>query len=79
MLAYLAPYAQDMAAFAANGAQVVTASGLNAGRFLLVIDQGSFTGDAVTTKVHNAYPPPGGATDPKPFTGSVPRVVEDPN
>jgi len=79
MLAYLAPYARDIAAFAANGAQVVTASGLNAGRFLLVIDQGSFTGDAVTTKVHNAYPPPGGATDPKPFTGSVPRVVEDPN
>jgi phospholipid/cholesterol/gamma-HCH transport system substrate-binding protein len=79
MLAYLAPYAQDIAAFAANGAQVVTASGLNAGRFLLVIDQGSFTGDAVTTKARNAYPPPGGATDPRPFTGSVPRVVEDPN
>ena len=79
MLAYLAPYAKDTAAFAANGAQVVTASGLNAGRFLLVIDAGSFTGDAVTTKVRNAYPPAGGATDPKPFTGSVPRVVEDPN
>ena len=79
MLAYLAPYARDIGAFAASGAQVVTASGLNAGRFLLVIDQGSFTGDAVTTKVRNAYPPAGGATDPKPFTGSVPRVVEDPN
>ena len=57
----------------------MTASGLHAGRFLLVIDQGSFTGDAVTTKVHNAYPPPGGATDPKRFTGGVPRVPEDPN
>ena len=79
MLAYMAPYARDVAAFAANGAQVVTASGLNAGRFLLVIDAGSFTGDAVGTKVRNAYPPAGGATDPKPFTGSVPRVVEDPN
>ncbi len=79
MLAFLTPYAKDVAAFAANAAQVVTASGLNAGRFLLVIDAGSFTGDAVTTKVHNAYPPAGGATDPKPFTGSVPRVPEDPN
>ena len=79
MLAYLTPYAQDVAAFAANAAQVVTASGLNAGRFLLVLDAGSFTGDAVTTKVHNAYPPAGGATDPKPFTGKVPRVPEDPN
>ena len=79
MLAYLAPYAKDIAAFAANGAQVVQASGLNAGRFLLVIDAGSFTGDAVTTKVRNAYPPDGGATNPKPFTGTVPRVVEDPN
>jgi phospholipid/cholesterol/gamma-HCH transport system substrate-binding protein len=79
MLAYLAPYARDIGAFAANAAQVVTASGLNAGRFLLVIDAGSFTGDAVTSKVHNAYPPAGGATNPKPFSGSVPRVPEDPN
>jgi phospholipid/cholesterol/gamma-HCH transport system substrate-binding protein len=79
MLAYMAPYAKDSAAFVANGAQVVTASGLNAGRFLLVIDAGSFTGDAVTTKVHNAYPPAGGANDPEPFTGTVPRVPEDPN
>jgi phospholipid/cholesterol/gamma-HCH transport system substrate-binding protein len=79
MLAYLAPYAKDAAAFAANAAQVVTASGLNAGRFLLVIDTGSFSGDAVSTKAHNAYPPPGGATDPKPFSGTVPRVPEDPN
>jgi phospholipid/cholesterol/gamma-HCH transport system substrate-binding protein len=79
MLAYLAPYAKDVAAFAANAAQVVTASGLDAGRFLLVIDAGSFTGDAVTSKVRNAYPPPGGATDPKPFSGTVPRVLEDPN
>ena len=79
MLAYLTPYATDIAAFFANAAQVMTASGLNAGRFLLVIDAGSFTGDAVTTKVHNAYPPAGGATDPKPFTGTVPRVPEDPN
>ena len=80
MLAYMTPYATDIAAFAANGAQVVTAAGgLNAGRFLLVIDAGSFTGDAVGTKVRNAYPPAGGATDPKPFTGTVPRVVEDPH
>jgi phospholipid/cholesterol/gamma-HCH transport system substrate-binding protein len=79
MLAYLAPYARDAAAFAANAAQVVTASGLNAGRFLMVIDAGSFTGDAVTSKVHNAYPPAGGATDPKPFAGTVPRVPEDPH
>ena len=79
MLAYLAPYARDVAAFAANAAQVMTASGLNAGRFLLIIDAGSFTGDAVSTKVHNAYPPPGGATDPEPFTGTVPRVPEDPH
>ena len=79
MLAYLAPYAMDAAAFAANAAQVVTASGLNAGRFLMVIDAGSFTGDAVTTKVRNAYPPAGGAIDPKPFTGTVPRVREDPH
>src|SRR6185295_7725179 len=79
MLAYLAPYAKDVASFAANAAQVVTASGLNAGRFLLVIDVGSFTGDAVSTKEHNAYPPGGGATDPKPFSGTVPRVPEDPN
>lgn len=79
MLAYLAPYARDATAFFANAAQVVTASGLNAGRFLLVVDQGSFTGDAVTTKARNAYPPPGGANDPKPFTGVVPRVPEDPN
>ena len=79
MLAYLTPYARDVAAFAANAAQVVTASGLNAGRFLLVIDAGSLTGDLVATKDHNPYPPAGGATDPKPFTGTVPRVVEDPN
>ena len=79
MLAYLTPYAKDIASFAANAAQVVTASGLNAGRFLLVIDTGSFSGDAVSTKAHNAYPPPGGATDPKPFSGTVPRVPEDPN
>jgi phospholipid/cholesterol/gamma-HCH transport system substrate-binding protein len=79
MLAYLAPYAKDAAAFAANAAQVVTASGLKAGRFLLVIDTGSFTGDAVSSKVHNAYPPAGGATNPEPFSGSVPRVPEDPN
>jgi phospholipid/cholesterol/gamma-HCH transport system substrate-binding protein len=79
MLAYLTPYAHDIASFAANAAQVVTASGLRAGRFLLVIDVGSFTGDAVTTKVHNAYPPAKGATDPKPFSGTVPRVPEDPN
>jgi phospholipid/cholesterol/gamma-HCH transport system substrate-binding protein len=81
MLAYLAPYAKDAAAFAANAAQVVTASGLKpaAGRFLLVIDAGSLTGDAVRTKEHNAYPPAGGATNPKPFSGSVPRVPEDPN
>lgn len=79
MLAYLAPYAKDIGAFAANAAQVVTASGLNAGRFLAVIDFGSFTGDAVTSKARNAYPPAGGATNPKPFTGTVPRVPEDPN
>ncbi|MEW6474464.1 MAG: MlaD family protein [Actinomycetota bacterium] len=79
MLAYLAPYAHDIGAFAANAAQVVTASGLDAGRFLLVIDAGSFTGDAVSTKVHNAYPPAGGATNPQPFSGTVPRVPEDPN
>jgi phospholipid/cholesterol/gamma-HCH transport system substrate-binding protein len=79
MLAYLAPYAKDAAAFAANAAQVVTASGLDAGRFLLVIDTGSFTGDVVTSKVHNAYPPAGGATNPKPFAGTVPRVPEDPH
>jgi phospholipid/cholesterol/gamma-HCH transport system substrate-binding protein len=79
MLAYLAPYAKDAAAFAANAAQVVTASGLDAGRFLLVIDTGSFTGDVVTSKVRNAYPPAGGATNPKPFAGAVPRVPEDPN
>lgn len=79
MLAYLTPYAQDIASFTANAAQVVTASGLNAGRFLVVIDVGSFTGDAVTTKAHNAYPPAKGAADPKPFTGAVPRVPEDPN
>ena len=79
MLAYLTPYAKDVASFAANAAQVVTASGLNAGRFLLVIDVGSFTGDAVTTKAHNAYPPAGGANDPKPFSGTVPRVPEDPH
>jgi phospholipid/cholesterol/gamma-HCH transport system substrate-binding protein len=79
MLAYLAPYAKDVAAFAANASQVVTASGLNAGRFLLVIDTGSFTGDLVTSKVHNAYPPAGGATAPAPFNGTVPRVPEDPN
>jgi phospholipid/cholesterol/gamma-HCH transport system substrate-binding protein len=79
MLAYLTPYARDIGAFAANAAQVVTASGLNAGRFLLVIDAGSLTGDLVGTKDRNAYPPAGGATDPKPFTGTVPRVVEDPN
>jgi phospholipid/cholesterol/gamma-HCH transport system substrate-binding protein len=79
MLAYLTPYAKDIASFGANAAQVVTASGLNAGRFLLVIDAGSFTGDAVSTKEHNAYPPGGGATDPKPFSGTVPRVPEDPS
>jgi phospholipid/cholesterol/gamma-HCH transport system substrate-binding protein len=79
MLAYLTPYAKDIGALAANAAQVVTASGLNAGRFLLVIDVGSFTGDAVTSKARNAYPPAGGATNPQPFTGTVPRVPEDPN
>ena len=79
MLAYLTPYAKDIGAFTANAAQVVTASGLNAGRFLIVIDAGSFTGDVMTSKVRNAYPPAGGATDPKPFTGAVPRVPEDRN
>jgi hypothetical protein len=78
---YLAPYAKDIAAFAANAAQVVTASGLTpaAGRFLLIIDGCSFGGDATQCKQHNAYPPAGGATDPKPFSGTVPRVPEDPN
>jgi phospholipid/cholesterol/gamma-HCH transport system substrate-binding protein len=79
MLAYLAPYARDIAAFAANAAQVVTASGLDAGRFLLVVNPCSGTGDLARCKDGNAYPPAGGATDPKPFSGTVPRVPEDPN
>lgn len=90
MLAYLTPYARDIAAFTANAAQVVTASGLNAGRFLLLVDTTSFLGDvpipgcpsdadAPPCKERNAYPPAGGATNPQPFSGSVPRVVEDPN
>jgi len=89
MLAYLAPYAKDAAAFAANAADVVNASGLKAGRFLLVIDVDSFLGDVLPCRDHtsgdplckdrNAYPPPGGSTNPKPFSGTVPRVPEDPN
>lgn len=79
MLAYLAPYARDTAGFAANAAQVVSSSapgGIAAGRFLTTIDLGSFA-SAPATKPHNAYPPAGGATNPQPFSGSVPRVREE--
>ncbi|MGH8993438.1 MAG: MlaD family protein [Acidimicrobiia bacterium] len=84
MLAYLAPYGRDLGAFAANAAQVVTASqpdGISAGRFLVVIDESflrEVTGVA-NPKPHNAYPPAGGAANPQPFSGTVPRVNEEPN
>lgn len=81
MLAYLAPYGRDIAAFAANAAQVVNASqpnGVSAGRFLVVIDA-NFIREAVAGKPHNAYPPAGGAVNPQPFSGSVPRVFEEAN
>jgi phospholipid/cholesterol/gamma-HCH transport system substrate-binding protein len=81
MLAYLAPYGRDIAAFAANAAQVVTASqpgGVAAGRFLVVIDE-RFVRESMAGKPHNAYPPAGGAVHPQPFSGSVPRVFEEAN
>ncbi|MGH9040770.1 MAG: MlaD family protein, partial [Acidimicrobiia bacterium] len=82
MLAYLAPYGKDMAAFAAHAAQVITATqpgGLAAGRFLAVIDENFLREASVLGKPHNAYPPAGGAENPQPFSGSVPRVTEEPN
>ncbi|MGH8971867.1 MAG: MlaD family protein [Acidimicrobiia bacterium] len=81
MLAYLAPYGKDMGAFAAHAAQVVDATqpgGVAAGRFLSIID-GQFLRETVPGKPHNAYPPAGGAVNPQPFSGSVPRVYEEPN
>ena len=82
VLAYLAPYGRDFGANAANLAQVMNVSqpgGVAAGRFLSIFDQHSLREAGVPAKPHNAYPPAGGAVHPQPFSGSVPRVVEEAN
>ena len=81
MLAYLAPYGKDLGAFAANGSAVMNAiepGGLASGRFLSIFDPSSIRELGVPEKPHNAYPPAGGATHPQDFSGSVPRVAEEP-
>ena len=86
MLGYLAPYTPDITAAVAN----VTDALHNAdpdGRHYLRLTASLAKGSMGDTPINNnglppdrsnAYPPPGGAENPQPFSGPVPRVERDP-
>ena len=82
MLAFLAPYGRDLAAFVANVGQVFSHAD-GTGRYLraLVVlsDQGQKDQNVATDSGRsNAYPEPGQSAKPGPFDGQYPRVEEEP-
>jgi phospholipid/cholesterol/gamma-HCH transport system substrate-binding protein len=86
MLAFLAPYDRDLAAFVANVAQVF-GHGDAAGKYVrtfVVLHEQSLKDAPVSTNVgpfdkSNAYPAPGSSARPGPFVGNYPRVAEQPS
>jgi phospholipid/cholesterol/gamma-HCH transport system substrate-binding protein len=84
VLAYLQPYGHDVAAFFTNfGSQAAQgdANG-NWARISLLFSEQTLRGYPVSTNVgplnrSNAYPAPGGSVNPKPFTGTYPRLKRD--
>lgn len=85
MLAYMAPYSHDLAAFIANWNAMLTESDVN-GHFLRifpVINEQSLKGLPIPLNYgvldkSNAYPTPGTSRTPGPFTGTYPHVGPDP-
>lgn len=85
MLSYLVPYGRDVAAFFTNIGQVTArgdANG-NAIRLFMVFNEQSVKGlpaniDVGPLKKNNPYPAPGQSANPGAFTGSYPRVEQDP-
>jgi phospholipid/cholesterol/gamma-HCH transport system substrate-binding protein len=85
MLAYLAPYGRDLAAFVTNVGQAFGHAD-GAGKYaraFIVLNQQSQKDQQVSSNQglfdrSNAYPTPGQAADPAPFAGEYPRVEEKP-
>lgn len=87
MLNYLEPYGADVSAFFTNLAGAFRQSDPNGHywRVFAIVNEQSLKGLPYATNVlvpggngSNAYQEPGGALTPVPFTGTYPRVVEDP-
>jgi phospholipid/cholesterol/gamma-HCH transport system substrate-binding protein len=92
--AYLAPYWQEVSTFFALDAASFQASDAtgHVARILLPISRSNLAGvltpaqeqalkdlgSSFDTRGNNAYPAPGGSADLKPYTGTYPRLVEDP-
>ncbi|AIJ21307.1 virulence factor Mce family protein [Amycolatopsis methanolica 239] len=85
-LSYLAPYGRDVGAmFASFGASMdlVTENGIRPIRLGTVFDSGTLRNYPVPltldpTHWNNAYPAPGKAGDPAPYTGTYPQVQREP-
>lgn len=82
MLAFLAPYGKDLAAFVTNLGQVfgyADGTGTYVRTFVVLSDQGQKDQNIETDSGRsNAYPEPGQSAEPGPFDGKYPRVEEEP-
>lgn len=86
MLGYLEPYGKDVAAFFTNFAQALNRGDVNGKtlRIFMVFNEQSLKGVPVDTNQlplldkSNAYPAPGESVNPGPFTGTYPRIEQDP-
>lgn len=84
MLAYLRPYGRDLGAFFANWAAMLAYKDGNGHylRIFPVLNEGSLKNLPLSLNhgildKSNAYPRPGGATNPGPFNGTYPHVERD--
>jgi phospholipid/cholesterol/gamma-HCH transport system substrate-binding protein len=85
MLAYLNPYGPDLAGFMAGWSAMLGNSDVNGHylRIFPVVNEGTIKGNPIPLNTSvmdksNAYPEPGAARNPGPFTGTYPRVERDP-
>lgn len=85
MLSYLRPYGPDIAAMFTNMGQSLAGRDVNGNalRVFPVFNEQSLKNAPVKTDLgplrkSNAYPRPGGSTEPGPFEGRYPRVQEAP-
>lgn len=86
MLGYVEPYGRDVAAFFTNFAQALNRGDVNGKtlRIFMVFNEQALKGIPVDTNQvplldkSNAYPDAGGSVNPGPFTGTYPRIEQDP-